>query len=95
MQLGNSTIFKFKSVSFFIRFLSTVIEINLTIIIGSSSSDDGEENGKKAIDFMGKTTTLYVTAAHLPLLNEYDVKRPILTFYEGRKHRTTVFIFFS
>ena len=52
-------------------------------------------NGKKAIDFMGKTTTLYVTAAHLPLLHDYDVKRPILTFYEGRKHKTTVFIFFS
>ena len=52
-------------------------------------------NGKKAIDFMGKTTTLYVTAAHLPLLHDYDVKRRILTFYEGRKHKTTVFIFFS
>ena len=95
MQLEIQRFSNFKSVYFFIRFLSTVIEINLTIIIGSSNSDDGEENGKKAIDFMGKTTTLYVTAAHLPLLNEYDVKRPILTFYKGRKHRTTVFIFFS
>ena len=95
MQLEIQRFSNVKSVSFFIRFLSTVIEINLTIIIGSSSSDDGEENGKKAIDFMGKTTTLHVTAAHLPLLHDYDVKRPILTFYEGRKHRTTVFIFFS
>ena len=95
MQLEIQRFSNFKSVYFFIRFLSTVIEINLTIIIGSSSSDDGEENGKKAIDFMGKTTTLYVTAAHLPLLHDYDVKRPILTFYERRKHRTTVFIFFS
>ena len=95
MQLEIQRFSNFKSVYFFIRFLSTVIEINLTIIIGSSSSDDGEENGKKAIDFMGKTTTLYATAAHLPLLHDYDVKRPILTFYERRKHRTTVFIFFS
>lgn len=71
------------------------MERNSTIIIGSSSSDDGDENGKKAIDFMGKTTTLHITAAHLPLLHDYDVKRHILTFYGGREHMTTVFIFFS
>ena len=95
MQLGNSTILNFKSVSFFIRFLSTVMERNSTIIIGTSSSDDGDENGKKAIDFMGKTTTLHITATHLPLSHDYDVKRHILAFYGGREHMTTVFIFFS
>ena len=46
------------------------------------------------------TLLLHVTAAHffvhfLPLLRDYDVKRPILTFYGGREHMTTVFIFFS
>ena len=71
------------------------MERNSTIIIVSSSSDDGDENGKKAIDFMGKITTLHITAAHLPLLHDYDVKRAILTFYGGREHMTTVFMFFS
>ena len=69
-------------------------------IIGSLSNDDadGNENGKKAIGLISKTTTLHVHHAFLyiplPSLPDYNVKVPEFTFYRGREHKTTI-LFFS
>ena len=52
---------------------------------GSFSNDDGNENDKKAIGLLSKTTTLHVHHAFLyislPSLHDYDVKMPSFTFY--------------
>ena len=67
--------------------------------VGSFSNDDGDgnENVKKAIGLLSKTTTLHVHHAFLyislPLLHDYDVKMPSFTFYGGRKQATTKFSF--
>ena len=59
--------------------------------VGSLSNDDGNgnENVKKAIGLLSKTTSLHVRHAFLyislPLLHDYDVKMPSFTFYGGRK----------
>ena len=59
--------------------------------VGSFSNDDGDgnENVKKVIGLLSKTTTLHVHHAFLyislPLLHDYDVKMPSFTFYGGRK----------
>ena len=59
--------------------------------VGSFSNDDGDgnENVKKAIGLLSKTTSLHVHHAFLyislPLLHDYDVKMPSFTFYGGRK----------
>ena len=67
--------------------------------VGSFSNDDGDgnENVKKAIGLLSKTTSehvhhdfLYIS---LPLLHDYDVKMPNFTFYGGRKQTTTKFSF--
>ena len=61
--------------------------------VGSFSNDDGDgnENVKKAIGLLSKTTSLHVHHAFLyislPLLHDYDVKMPSFTFYGGRKTR--------
>ena len=67
--------------------------------VGSFSNGDGDgnENVKKAIGLLNKTTSLHVHHAFLyislPLLHDYDVKMPSFTFYAGRKQATTKFSF--
>ena len=67
--------------------------------VGSFSNDDGDgnENVKKAIGLLSKTTSLHVHHAFLyiclPLLHDYNVKMPSFTFYGGRKQATTNFSF--
>ena len=67
--------------------------------VGSFSNNDGDgnENVKKAIGLLSKTTSLHVHHAFLyislPLLHDYDVKMPSFTFYGGRKQATTNFSF--
>ena len=59
--------------------------------VGSFSNDDGDgnENVKKAIGLLTKTTSLHADHAFLyislPSLHDYDVKMPSFTFYGGRK----------
>ena len=66
--------------------------------IGILRSDDGggNENVKKAIGLITKTTTLHVHHAFLyislPSLHDYDVKMPNFTFYRGRTRATTKFL---
>ena len=69
------------------------------ISVASFSNDDGDsnENVKKAIGLLSKTTSFHVHHAilyiSLPLLHDYDVKMPSFTFYGGRKQATTKFFF--
>ena len=67
--------------------------------VGSFSNNDGDgnENVKKAIGLLSKTTSLHVHHAFLYisllLLHDYNVKMPSFTFYGGRKQVTTNFSF--
>ena len=69
--------------------------------IGSFSNEDGNGNQdvKKAIRLLRKTTTLHVHHAFLyislPSLHDYDVKMPNCKFYGGRKQATTNLFFLS
>ena len=69
--------------------------------LGGLSNDDrdGNENSKKGIDKIIKTTTLHVHHAFLyisqPSLHHYNVKVPTFTFCRGREHKTTTFFFYS
>ena len=69
-------------------------------ILGSFSNDDGDgnEDVKKGIGLLRKTTTLHVHHAFLyislPSLHDYDVKMPNCIFHGGRKQATTN-LFFS
>ena len=69
----------------------------MSIGIFSNDDGDGNENVKKAIGLLSKTTSLHVHHAFLyislPLLHDYDVKMPSFTFYGGRKQATTKFSF--
>ena len=83
-----------------ITFRDCCIHIFATFLkIGSFSNDDGEgnENGKKTIDLMSKTTTLHVHHTFLyislPSLHDYDVKMPNFTFYGERKQGMRNFSF--
>ena len=64
-------------------------------VLGSFSNDDGDgnEDVKKAIGLLRKTTTLHVHHAFLyislPSLHDYDVKMPNCKFYGGHKRATT------
>ena len=70
------------------------------MILGSFSNDDGDgnEDVKKAIGLLRKTTTLHVHQAFLyislPSLHDYDGKMPNCKFYGGREQATTN-LFFS
>ena len=59
----------------------------------------GNENVKKKIGLISKTTTLHVHHAFLYIsflfLHDYDVKMPNFAFYGGRKQATTKFYFSS
>ena len=64
----------------------------------SNDDADGNENGKKAIGLISKTTTLHVHHAFLYIslssLPDYNVKVPEFTFCRGRGHKTTTFFSF-
>ena len=66
--------------------------------LGSFSNDDGNQNVKKAIGLLRKTTTLHVRHAFLYIsslsLHDYDMKMPNCKFYGGRKQATTNLFFF-
>ena len=61
------------------------------VILRSFSNEDGDgnEDVKKAIGSLRKTTTLHVHHGFLyisfPSLHDYDVKMPNCKFYGGRK----------
>ena len=67
--------------------------------IGTLRSNDADdnENVKKTIGLISKTTTSQVYHAFLyisfPFLHDYDVKMPNFAFYGGRKQATTKFYF--
>ena len=68
--------------------------------VGSFSNDDGDgnENVKKVIGLLSKTTSLHVhhsfLSISLPVLHDCDVKMPSFTFYKGgRKQAKTNFSF--
>ena len=62
-----------------------------------SNDADGNENVKKTIGLISKTTTLHVHHTFLyisfPFLHDYDVKMANFAFYGGRKQATTKFYF--
>ena len=62
-----------------------------------SNDADGNENVKKTIGLISKTTTLHVHHAFLYIsflfLHDYDVKMPNFAFYGGCKQATTKFYF--
>ena len=82
------------------RIVFVCFEHTLYNILGSFSNDDGDgnEDVKKAIGLLRKTTTLHVhhdfLYISLPSLHDNDVKKPICKFYRGRKQVTTN-LFFS
>ena len=63
---------------------------------GNFSSDDDDENGKKATGLLNKTTTLHVHHAFLYVslssLHDYDVKMPNFTFYGDVNKRRRIFL---
>ena len=62
-----------------------------------SNDADGNENVKKTIGLISKTTTSHVYHAFLYIsflfLRDYDVKMPNFAFHGGRKQATTKFYF--
>ena len=70
---------------------------NFSVGTVRSNDADGDENVKKTIGFITKTTTLHVHDAFLyisfPFMNNYEVKMPKFTFYGGRKQATMKFYF--
>ena len=73
----------------------------IEIIIGTLRSDDGDgnENVIKTIVLTSKTATLHVhhtfLSTYLPILHDYDMKKPNFMFYRGRKQATTKFSFLN
>ena len=69
----------------------------LTIGTLRSNDADGNENVKKTIGLISKTTTSHVQHTFLFIsflfLHDYDVKMPNLAFYGGSKQATTKFYF--
>ena len=79
------------------RKLSDVfVAVAVVVALGSSSNDDGvgNEDVKKAIGLLRKTTTLHVhhdfLYISLPSLHDYDVKMPNCKFKQARTN-----LFFS
>ena len=62
-----------------------------------SNDADGNENVKKTIGLISKTTTSHVHHTFLyisfPFLHDYDVKMPNFALYGGRKQATAKFYF--
>ena len=69
----------------------------LTVGTLRSKDADDNENVKKTIGLISKTTTSHVHHTFLyisfPFLHDYDVKMPNFAFYGGRKQATTKFYF--
>ena len=69
----------------------------LSSLLGTLRSNDADdnENVKKTIGLISKTTTSHVHHTFLyisfPFLHDYDVKMPNFAFYGGRKQATTKF----
>ena len=67
--------------------------------LGTLRSNDADDNEdvKKTIGLISKTTTSHVHHTFLyisfPFLHDYDVKMPNFAFYGGRKQPTTKFYF--
>ena len=58
--------------------------------LGSFTNDDGNQDVKKAVGLLRKTTTLHVHLAFLYIpFHDYDVKMPNCKFYGGRTQATT------
>ena len=70
-----------------------MFQSKLTIGTLRSNDPDGNENIKKTIGSISKTTTLHVHHAFLYIsflfLHDYDVNMPNFAFYGGRKQATT------
>ena len=62
-----------------------------------SNNADDNENVKKTIGLISKTTTSHVHHTFLyisfPFLHDYDLKMPHFAFHRGRKQATTKFYF--
>ena len=75
------------------------INVLLVFALGTlrSNDADGNENVKKTIGLISKTTISHVHHTFLyisfPFLNDYIVKMPYFAFYGGRKQETTKFYF--
>ena len=71
----------------------------LNSLLGTLRSNDADdnENVKKTIGLISKTTTSHVHHTFLnisfPFLHDYDVKMPNFAFYGGRKQAKTKFYF--
>ena len=69
----------------------------MMMTIGTLRSNDADdnENVKKTIGLISKTTTSHVHHTFLyisfPFLHDYDVKMPNFAFYGGRKQGTAKF----
>ena len=72
-------------------------EINLLLGTLRSNDPDDNENVKKTIGLISKTTTSHVHHTFLyisfPFLHDYDVKMPNFAFYGGRKQAKTKLYF--
>ena len=72
-------------------------EINLLLGTLRSNDPDDNENVKKTIGLISKTTTSHVHHTFLyisfPFLHDYDVKMPNFALYGGRKQATAKFYF--
>ena len=66
--------------------------ISHTFAYSSNFDADGNENVKKTIGFISKTTTLHVH--HAFLRHDFDINMPNFAFYGRRKQATTKFYFF-
>ena len=81
----------------FNRWNGALCALNMLLGTLTSNQADGNENVKKAIGLISKTTTSHVhhTFLHIsiPFLHDYDVKMPNFAFYGGRKQATTTFYF--
>ena len=68
-----------------------------SVVSFNNDECDGNENAKKAMGLLSKTTTLHVHHAFLyissPSLHHYNVKMPDFTLCGGRKQTTTNFSF--
>ena len=74
-----------------------LVSLGLIRTLRSNDADDNE-NVKKTIGLISKTTTSHVHHTFLFIsflfLHDYDVKMPNFSFYGGRKQATTKFYFF-
>ena len=77
--------------------IMTMVVMNIIIGTLRSNDADGNENVKKTIGLISKTTTSHVHHAFLYIsflfLHDYDVKMPNFALFGGRKQATAKFYF--